>query len=1006
MPIIDCISVYFIQFLKNKFNYIFFLSFFIIKLGASQDYAYKNYSTKDGLAGDHVYHAVQDKEGYLWFATETGVSRFDGKNFVNYTVNEGLPSNEILKLFVDSKGRVWMMPFANKLCYYYKGKIFNATNDSILNLMQIKTIVIDIIEDSRNNLIFKEIKNNLIGLSPKNKIYLFQSNSIDFHSIGIGKNKQPQIFLRNYNSKIIRQKTELYNIIFTKNAIELTKVEQQYDFLCDKTGDALITPSLIITTNRKKEKLIPTAFIFHLLDQKESTYSRNAGLNNINLLNDSLIFINTDSGTISYDFLNQIVINKYLTSENVTNAFSDNEKNIWFTTANHGVYKLCSTDILNFIWKNENNNFSTITSVGGTDKSVFIGNTRGEFWALKKNKDLINLKKEMTINFLKGMNQKIKYKQNRLIILDQMSFLIFNKGKFSNIEISDKRYFSIKDFDMSNKDRIFISYHSGACYGDLKIKGNSFQLNKFQYFYNSRTTSITIADSIVYLGTLSGLKSFDHEGNIINKLPNLPLLKVSVSNLVYKNGLLWIGTNQNGVICFDGKKIIRNITFQDGLPDNSIRCMYIDGSKLIVGTSKGLAEISFTDLKEIKVIRKYDINDGLVSSVINDLFVLKDTIYVATEEGLSIITKPKINQHGECLLNTPIIKVGSKVISGQNINLNPGEDIEFEYVGISFKSEGDILYKYRLIGLDTTWKTTNLTDINFSYLPYGNYHFELMAINKFGIQSRIINVPFLVKKKLYEETYFRLSLLFLLIIMIWSLYQIRVKRNKLHYTNKLQNAQKIMELEQEALKAQMNPHFIFNCLNAIQHYIFEKDVMSANKFISSFAGLIRQALDNSGRKNISLEEEIIFLKSYIEIEQNRFEDKFYYSIKVEEQLDTISLQIPPMLIQPFVENAINHGLLHKKNEKGNLVIDFSKLDDMLKIIISDNGIGRVAAKSFSSYKELLHVSKGIQLTQSRINKLNDSENNKIRMTIEDKYDTIGNSTGTQVELFIPLFCKN
>ena len=384
MPIIDCISVYFIQFLKNKFNYIFFLSFFIIKLGASQDYAYKNYSTKDGLAGDHVYHAVQDKEGYLWFATETGVSRFDGKNFVNYTVNEGLPSNEILKLFVDSKGRVWMMPFANKLCYYYKGKIFNATNDSILNLMQIKTIVIDIIEDSRNNLIFKEIKNNLIGLSPKNKIYLFQSNSIDFYSIGIGKNKQPQIFLRNYNSKIIRQKTELYNIIFTKNAIELTKVEQQYDFLCDKTGDALITPSLIITTNRKKEKLIPTAFIFHLLDQKESTYSRNAGLNNINLLNDSLIFINTDSGTISYDFLNQIVINKYLTSENVTNAFSDNEKNIWFTTANHGVYKLCSTDILNFIWKNENNNFSTITSVGGTDKSVFIGNTRGEFWALKK----------------------------------------------------------------------------------------------------------------------------------------------------------------------------------------------------------------------------------------------------------------------------------------------------------------------------------------------------------------------------------------------------------------------------------------------------------------------------------------------------------------------------------------------------------------------------------------------------------------------------------------------
>jgi hypothetical protein len=559
---------------------------------------------------------------------------------------------------------------------------------------------------------------------------------------------------------------------------------------------------------------------------------------------------------------------------------------------------------------------------------------------------------------------------------------------------------------MSNKDRIFISYHKGACYGDLKIKGNGFQLNKFQYFYNLRTTSITVADSIIYLGTLSGLKCFDHEGKMKYILPNLPLLNVSVSNLVYMNGLLWIGTSDNGVICFDGKKIIKNIKFQDGLPENSIRCMYIDGTKLIVGTSKGIAEISCSNFNEIKVIRKYDTNDGLVSNVINDLFVLKDTIYVATEEGVSIITKPKINQYGACLLNNPIIKIGSKIISEQNIILNPGEDIRFEYVGISFKSEGDILYKYRLIGLDTIWKTTHQNEIDFSYLPNGNYHFDLIAINKFGIQSRLISIPFIVKKKWFEETYFRLSLLFLFILMFWFLYHLRVKKNKLQYVNKLQNAQKIMELEQEALKAQMNPHFIFNCLNAIQHYIIEKDVMSANKFIASFAGLIRKALDNSGRKYISLEDEIIFLKSYIEIEQNRFEDKFYYSIKVEEQLDTTSLQIPPMLIQPFVENAINHGLLHKKNEKGNLLIDFSKLDNRLKIIISDNGIGRVAAKSFSSYKELLHVSKGIQLTQSRINKLNDSEINKIRMTIEDKYDTTGNSTGTQVEIFIPLICKN
>jgi LytS/YehU family sensor histidine kinase len=170
--------------------------------------------------------------------------------------------------------------------------------------------------------------------------------------------------------------------------------------------------------------------------------------------------------------------------------------------------------------------------------------------------------------------------------------------------------------------------------------------------------------------------------------------------------------------------------------------------------------------------------------------------------------------------------------------------------------------------------------------------------------------------------------------------------------------------------------------------------------------LIRQALDNSGRKSITIEEEITFLKSYIEIEANRFEDKFTYKINVGNDIESSLLQIPPMLVQPFVENAINHGLLHKKNGTGKLEIDFSLSEQMLKIMISDNGIGRLASKSFSGYQELLHVSKGIALTEMRISRLNFSETNKIKLTIEDKYDIKGNAIGTQVELMIPLIFNN
>ncbi len=992
--------------MKNKFNYIFFLSFFIIKLAASQDYAYKNYSTKDGLAGNHVYHAVQDKEGYIWFATETGVSRFDGKNFVNFTVEQGLPSNVILKLFVDSKGRVWMMPFANELCYYYHGKIFNKSNDSLLKKMTINTIILDIVEDGNNNLLFAEARSNLIGLSATNKIYHFQKIKADFYSLGIGSKNQPQIFLTFLDPDLNRDPTQLYDIVFKKDSIELFKTNSIFSFFRDKSSESLISPRLIITTNRIYENEIATQFKFNRNGFEESRLPRDPGFNNFYVMNDSIVYMNTKSGTFKYNYIKQKKLDEYLKGEDVTNNFHDIENNLWFTTSNHGVFKLYSNDVLNFKWKDKGNYSQAVTSIGGNKNGVYIGTVLGGFYKLMNIRNKIIVKEELTVDLMNVPNQKIKFKQNKLIILNQMNFLVLNGSRILRVKIPSIRLHSFKDFDVDKTGRMFIAYHAGACYADFHVKKNKFQLSNYVYFYNVRSTSVAVGDTINYLGTLTGLKSFNRDGVMNSTLPDLPLLKVSISSLAHKDGLLWIGTNQNGVICFDGKRILKNITVKEGLPENSIRCLYIYNQKLWVGTNKGIAEISINKFNEINVTRKLDDKDGLLSNVINDLYVSNDTIYAATEEGLSIITKHNSKSSGVCKLNHPIVKVENHVVLPTDITLNPGEDLQFEYEGISFKSEGDISYQYRLLGIDSIWKTTDQRVINFSFLPYGNYTLELIAINKFGIRSSMASIPFLVKKRVYEEHYFRIIICLFIIALISLWFRKRNQINKRSYLQKLQNAQKMMELEQEALKAQMNPHFIFNCLNAIQHFIIEKDVMGANKFISSFAGLIRQALDNSGRKSITLEEEITFLKTYIEIEGYRFEDKFIYEINVGSSIHSSMLQIPPMLIQPFVENAINHGLLHKKNGIGKLSIDFSVSEQMLKIIISDNGIGRIASMSLSSHKDFLHVSKGITLTEMRISRLNFSETNKIKLVIKDKNDSSGNPTGTDVELMIPLIFNN
>ena len=131
-----------------------FIVIFCFLSGKSQDYTYKHYDTKDGLAGNHVYHAVEDKDNFLWFATETGVSRFDGTSYKNFTTKDGLPDNDILKLFVDSKGRVWMMPFTNAICYYYKGKVYNSSNDATLKSFNLNGLVHNMAEDNEGNLYF------------------------------------------------------------------------------------------------------------------------------------------------------------------------------------------------------------------------------------------------------------------------------------------------------------------------------------------------------------------------------------------------------------------------------------------------------------------------------------------------------------------------------------------------------------------------------------------------------------------------------------------------------------------------------------------------------------------------------------------------------------------------------------------------------------------------------------------------------------------------------------
>ena len=212
----------------------------------------------------------------------------------------------------------------------------------------------------------------------------------------------------------------------------------------------------------------------------------------------------------------------------------------------------------------------------------------------------------------------------------------------------------------------------------------------------------------------------------------------------------------------------------------------------------------------------------------------------------------------------------------------------------------------------------------------------------------------------------------------------------------------MMELEQMALRSQMNPHFIFNSLNSIQQYVIDKDISGANKYITSFSRLIRQTLDNSSREKISIKDEISYLSNYLELEKTRMENMFDYSIVCNPALPANDIFIPPMLLQPYIENSIRHGVRYRNDNEGKININIDIDGVNLICTITDNGIGRRQSQLYKGSRIIEYQSRGMSLTEERIKLINAFNTRNINIVIEDLEDSQQLSAGTKVIISFPV----
>ena len=462
-------------------------------------------------------------------------------------------------------------------------------------------------------------------------------------------------------------------------------------------------------------------------------------------------------------------------------------------------------------------------------------------------------------------------------------------------------------------------------------------------------------------------------------------------------------------VTFDGEiyKIDKNktITLLQHLPaDIQANQIKKYQNQLLVATNLGLWKLNLIN-KNWEVLDKLK---GLCSNEVLSLSVLNNNIWIATPNGLQMIPIHLQKKIKKATIYLKEISIDEKKVNkNKSLQLNYNQALSVKVETNAYSSNRNFKYAYRFSNADTSWiiLPSSIEYIQIPSIPTGDFNLEIKVIDYLSRDSKNnIIIKGNVIPPLWQRWWFYIlvSLIVLSIAFVFFKYRIKLLQTKqMEELKRIQLENDLRYSQETALKAQMNPHFIFNVLNSIKGYIYENDKKNATFYLSSFSDLVRKILNHSSSSEIKLEEEIDILKLYIELEAMLIQDDFKYNLTIEEDLDVSHIKIPALLIQPYIENAFKHGLRHKTGKK-ELHIHFALQSNKnyLVISITDNGIGRDASNRLNSQHNSTHQSFATDATSKRIALLNSNNKDVVNVKIIDNLTKDNLPLGTTVVLNI------
>ncbi|MFY0675173.1 MAG: histidine kinase [Bacteroidia bacterium] len=959
-----------------------FLVFQIVVVAQTQFYSLeqklplaKNYSVANGLPTNEVYQTIQDKNGLIWFCTDKGVVSFNGSKFKIYDRGKGLIENAVIRAKKDDKDNLWFFTI-NDNFFSIQDKIITHPYKDYLKRDGYKLTDFKV----KDFCVYKDTLHLLCSRPWKGTYYIQATQD----TVVVKEIKEPQASI--IRIKIGKQFLVSLNYNFKGTETLYANREGSIYYLGNPIHNEWIKANNSLFEAWRLEYFISDSLNYYSIEKSlfkfdDDSFKEDYQNEIYNIWHNSKALYLSQAQHLLERETQSNKHHHLLKNKRPCSIMADDKNNIWITTLNYGVYFLPNTST--HIIFSQDENAPDLNFALNHNKHILLGQKDGKLLTYNS---ITNAKTEVTcskynqpiddITHINDNNYLLTYSGNNFIYnLAQDNCTPLHFGSKPNLlnRINENLLFGIRkstggiSLFNNNFDLLYRSL-------DKKKPNNPIKYRTYFSFYDS-------IDQRMLLSTSGGLYTFNPTTTRSELHNEFKFLNKSIVSCIDRNTNKYaFGTQGEGPWIYYDNKVIRT-TGQ--LSHAHINCIkFLDSNLIAVGTNTGLYYLKLEN-DSLLPFRHIDNSNSLIgNSVFQITMNKKGKLIVLTNRAL---VELPLNLF-EPAKSTTLIFDGffldeNEAILDTTISIKDNKNLFARFSSINYLNSHNMTYGYRLNPMSDKWTYTNDPFLDISAFRPGDYNIQFAVFNKLNKlkASRIQNLIIKIHEPLYSTVIF-IILMALLGVFI-TIFTARLVINRIRKQAMLQN--QIIEIEAQALRSQMNPHFFFNILNSIQSFIALNEKKQAYNYISKFATLVRTYLNQTSVSTVYLEDELETLRSYIELEKMRLDHKFDYKFdfdpKIKDRLSELS--VPAMLFQPIVENAIMHGIRHLEKD-GLLTISIKDEGKFFCVCVIDNGIGLDRSKALEKKKKN-HKSLGIQNIHRRVELINSTIKNAISFGLNE-----------------------